>query len=265
MSCGELERLFVAGASGEALLAHRSACGVCAQLGTDLDRIGALVSDLRPPAAGPALREALLSVPRRTVSCEDADRLIAWAIEGELAPADRERLDFHRPRCEGCGEAAAALVGMRELTAPAPAPWLSGHLVATRPRRDGRPLRGLFLNPRAAIGLAYAAAVVVMLAGFNPADIARKAGVDRLGESARASVQVAGNSLADRVGAFEENAMRNLAVWRGQITGYGRAALSTALSLVMKSEPESPPSRPRGGEESSRIRKYEMETVSWRA
>ncbi len=266
MSCGELERLFVAGASSEQALAHRNACRSCAELGADLDRVEALVTGLRTPSASPALREALLSIPRRTVSCEGADRLAASALEEELGPADRERLDFHLSRCEPCRETSATLAAMRGLASPFPAPWLAGRIAASRPRRRrAAPLRSLLLSPKGAIGLAYAAAVIVMLAGFNPADIARKAGVARLGETAKASVEVAGGSLADRVGAFQDSALRKLAVWRGEVAGYGRAALSTALSLVMKSEQQRPPSRPRSGEERERIRKIETEPMTWRA
>ena len=58
-----------------------------------------------------------------------------------------------------------------------------------------------------------------MLAGFNPADLARKAGMGRIEESARASVQVAGNSLADRLGAVEEKVLRTLAAWKGRADG----------------------------------------------
>ncbi len=266
MSCGELERLFVAGASREQALAHRNACRPCGELGADLDRIETLVSGLRAPSASPALREALLSIPRKTVSCEGADRLAASALEEELGPADRGRLDFHLSRCEPCRETAATLAAMRRLGAPLPAPWLAGRIAASRPRRR-RPatLRNLFLNPKAAIGLAYAAAVIVMLAGFNPADIARKAGVARLGESAKASVEVAGGSLADRVGALQESVLRKLAAWKGEVAGYGRAALSTALALVMKSEQQRPPSRPRGGEERGRTKRNETELMTWRA
>jgi hypothetical protein len=266
MSCGELERLFVAGASPQQSLAHRSACRSCGELGADLDRAEGLVSGLRTPSANPALREALLSIPRRTVSCEGADRLAASAFEGELEPADRKRLDFHLSRCEPCRETAATLAAMRGLTPPLPAPWLAGRIAANRPRRRRpAPLRSLLFSPKGAIGLAYAAAVIVMLAGFNPADIARKAGVARLGETAKASVEVAGGSLADRVGAFQDSALRKLAVWKGEVTGYGRAALSTALSLVMKSEQQPPPSRPRSGEERGRTRKIETEPLTWRA
>jgi hypothetical protein len=114
------------------------------------------------------------------------------------------------------------------------------------------------------IALAYAAAVVVMLAGFNPADLARKAGVGRIEETARASVQVAGNSLADRLGAIEENALRTLARWRGHVTGYGRAAISTAIALVMRSEPQRPPNRPRSGEDKGVFQKNERNAVSAR-
>ena len=266
MSCGELERLFVAGASQEQAAAHRNACRSCGELGADMERVEALVSGLRPPSASPALREALLSVPRKTVSCEGADRLAASALEEELGPADRQRLDFHLSRCEPCRETAATLASMRGLTAPRPAPWLAGRLAASRPgRRRAVPLWDLLLSPKGAIGLAYAAAVIVMLAGFNPADIARKAGVARLGETAKASVEVAGGSLADRVGAMQESALRKLAVWKGQVTGYGRAALSTALALVMKSEQQRPPSRSRSREERGRMQKNETERLTWRA
>jgi hypothetical protein len=255
MSCGELERLFVAGATREQALAHRSACRSCGDLGADMDRIETLVSGLRTPSASPVLREALLSIPHRTVSCEGADVLVAPALEEELEPADRQRLDFHLSRCEPCRETAATLAAMRGLTAPSPAPWLAGRLASSKPARRRRavPLWDLVLSPKGAIGLAYAAAVIVMLAGFNPADIARRAGVARLGETAKASVEVASGSLADRVGAFQDSALRKLAVWRGQVAGYGRAALSTALALVMKSDQQRPPSRPRSGEERKRM------------
>ncbi len=115
------------------------------------------------------------------------------------------------------------------------------------------------------IALAYAAAVVVMIAGFNPADLARKAGVGRIEETARASFQVAGSSLADRLGAVEENALRTLARWKGHVTGYGRAAISTAMALVMKSEPQPPPNRPRSGEGKGVLQQNEIETPTWRA
>ena len=104
----------------------------------------------------------------------------------------------------------------------------------------------LLASPKGAIALAYAAAVVVMLTGFNPADLARKAGVARLEETATdARAEMAGRSLGDRLGAFEEEAVRRLAVWKGVATGYGRAALSNAPSLVMKTESQPPPRRAR--------------------
>src|SRR6185369_5382596 len=112
----------------------------------------------------------------------------------------------------------------------------------------------------------YAAAVVVMIAGCNPADLARKAG-GRLEESARASVQTAGRSFADRVGAFQESTMRRLSALKGRVTGYGRAALSTAIALVMKSATKSPPSRPRSGEDKGSLQRdeIEIEIRTWRA
>ena len=85
-----------------------------------------------------------------------------------------------------------------------------------------------------------------MIAGFNPADLARKAGVGRIEETA--GVVPGGRRSRDRLGAVEENALRTLARWKGHVTGYGRAAISTAMALVMKSEPQPPPNRPRSGE-----------------
>jgi hypothetical protein len=264
MTCNELERLSVAGVSEPELTAHRLVCSSCEALGAELDRVSALVSSLRSPAASPALRESLLSIPRKTVSCEGAAGLIAASLEGNLAPADEARLGFHLSRCEGCAEAAGTLLGMRDLARPEPAPWLAGRIAANRPKRRDRRGWRFVLSPKAAIGLAYAAAVVVMLAGFNPADLARKAGVGRLEESARESVQVAGGSIADRIGAFEENALRKLAAWRGRAAGYGRAVLSTAIALVMKTDSKNPPSRPRSGEDKGSLQKNEVE-VTWRA
>jgi hypothetical protein len=267
MSCSERERLFLADASAEQIAAHQAACVPCARLAADLDRVEATLSDLRPAAVSPALREALLSIPARTVSCEGADELAAAALEGPLPPADLARLEFHCSRCEACAEASKTLAGLRELARPEPAPWLNGRIVANRPRRRERRGWRVVASPKVVIALAYAAAVVVMLAGFNPADLARKAGVGRIEETAKASFQVAGNSLADRLGAVEENAMRTLAKWKGHVTGYGRAAISTAMALVMKSEPQRPPNRPRSGEDKGVLQKNEneIETQTWRA
>jgi len=263
MTCSELERLSVAGAPEAELAAHLAACASCAALGKDLETVGAFVAGLRSPAMAPEFRQSLFAIPSKTVSCEGADGLIAAALEGELPAADRTRLEFHVSRCPACAESAATLLGMRDLMKPAPAPWLAGRIAAGRPRRE-RPRWRFAIRPPVAIGLAYAAAVVVMLAGFNPADLARKAGVGRLEETARESVQVAGSSLADRLGAFEEKTLRRLSVWKGRAAGYGRAAISTAMALVMKTESK-PPSRPRSGEDKGWLQKDEIEIIAWRA
>jgi hypothetical protein len=265
MSCGELERLFVADASQAQMTEHSAACGSCARLAADLDRVEAALSDLRPAAVSAAFRERLLSIPGLTASCEGADELVAAAVEGTLPPADLARLEFHCSRCEACAEASQTLAGLRDLARPEPAPWLGGRIAANRPRRRERRGWRAVASPKVWIALAYAAAVVVMLAGFNPADLARKAGVGRIEETARASVQVASNSMADRLGAFEENALRTFARWKGRVTGYGRAAISTAIALVMKSEPQRPPNRPRSGEDKGVLQKNEIETPTWRA
>jgi len=265
MSCGELERLFLSDAPAGAARAHCEACASCAALAADLERAEALVSRLRLPAASEALLRELRSIPARTVSCEAADGLAAAALDAELSGAERARLDFHRSRCQACAEAAGVLGQLRELAPPAAAPWLAGRLAAGRRRQKARSIWSFLASPKAAIALAYAAAVIVMLSGFNPADLARKAGVGRIEETALASAQVAGRSLADRFGAFEEDAIRRLAVWKGRAAGYGRAAISTAIQLVMRTEPQPPPRRDRSGEDKGLLRTNEIERQMWRA
>ncbi|HKF41520.1 MAG TPA: hypothetical protein VKG01_00325 [Thermoanaerobaculia bacterium] len=266
MSCGELERLFVAGAPEEEARAHRAGCPSCAALGNDLDSAARIFSTLRTPEASRFFIASLQAIPSRTVDCEAADLLAAAELEGEISAADGERLAFHRSRCEACAEAAGVLADARGLAAPAPAPWVLGRLAASRPEKKPRAsIWRLVANPKGAIALAYAAAVVVMLTGFNPADLARKAGVARLEETAKMSAETAGRSLGDRIGAFEEDAVRRLAVWKGHVTGYGRAAISRAIQLVMKTESQPPPSRGKNGEEKGYLRKEETRTEVWRA
>jgi len=267
MSCRELERLFVAGSGRHEIDAHQSRCVTCQALGRDLEEVERLTSGLASPAPGPGLRQALLSVARRTVDCEAADRLIALAVDGETPAEDNRRLQFHLSRCVPCAAAAATLGVARDLVPPEPAPWLSGRITASASaRRTSARERGAWrrlLNPKAAIWLAYAAAVAVMLAGFNPADLARKAGVGQLEESTKQKVSVARNSVVERIGAFEERAARKLAVWKGRAGGYGRAALSTAIQLVMRTEPAPSPSRPRSGEEKGVLERNDTAIDTW--
>jgi len=257
--CRELERLMAAGApeTSESVGRHRAGCAACARETSDVEESERLTSALSPPAMSSALREALLAIPAMTVSCEHAAELIAASVgvEGPADPAvslaDRTRLDFHLGRCEGCREALATLVGVAELVDPKPAPWFPARLVASRPARPRAWWRGL-LSPRGAVGFAYGAAFLLMIAGFNPADLARKAGSNLRMESATASTTAAAasGSLADRVGALQDRVSRKLAVLRGRAGGYSRAMLSNAMSLVMKTEEPAPPrSRPRNGDE----------------
>jgi len=263
MSCRELERLFLSDAPPGDLSAHRGSCASCEALGAEFDGLARLFSGLTPPVPRTGLWARLLAISRETVSCEQADRLIAMSVEGEIAAADQSRLENHMSRCESCATAERALAGLRELVPPQPSPFLAARIAASRPRKT-RGAWQVFWSPKAAIALAYAAAVVVMLAGFNPADLARKAGVTRIEESTRAAVDVAKSSLADRIGAFEEEAMRKLAVWKGRATGYGRAAISSVIQLVMKTEPQRPPTRQRSGEDRSAPRNETL-IAAWRA
>lgn len=273
MSCHELERLLGSGAPESERAAHRATCAACEAVGIDIDSIESLTALLARPTWSASLREALLAIPEKTVSCENAGLLIAARLEtdsadmpqlGAAAP-DRLRLDFHLSRCEGCREAYETLAGVAFLEPPRPAPWVAQRLSASRPARPRARWRGV-LDPRAAIGFAYGAAIIVMLAGFNPADLARKAGANLKSET-RTAAAAASDSLADRVGAFEDHASRAFAVWRGRVGGYGRAALSNAIALVMRTQDTSrPPTRPRNGEERA-PQKIENETAipTWRA
>jgi hypothetical protein len=248
MSCRELERLFVASAPEAEARAHRATCAECERLGTELDRHLSLTAGLQAPAWSPQLRQALLGIPRMTVGCEGAGMLLASAVEGEIAAADQARLQSHLSRCGGCSQAAETLFAMRELAAPEPPPWLATRLVAAKPAKKKSFWRSAF-SGKMVITYAYSAAVIVMLLGLNPTAVVRRTGFASLGESTRNAVTVAESSVGDRLGAFQEKALRTLAVWKGHIGGYGRAAVSNALAIVWKPESKKAPSRPRLGKE----------------
>jgi predicted anti-sigma-YlaC factor YlaD len=265
MSCRELERLFVSGVSDADVLAHRARCPECEALGRQIASTLEIAERLQPPAWSRSLREALLEIPVRTVSCEGATRLLPLAVERELASADARRLESHLARCEACTEAAETLLGMRTLAAPEPPPWLATRLAARKPEKVSNVRRWL-LNPRAAVAFAYGAAVIVMLTGFNPAELARRARTD-LGPETKAVVVSAGSSLVERIGVLEEKALRQFAVLKGHASGYGRAMISMAVSRFMKSEPE--PRRKESGNRDGRgafgEKEKESEISTWRA
>lgn len=246
MTCRELERLWETGASPDATLAHQRTCASCARVGEAF----AVVESLAPATWSPGLRQSLLAIPRQTVSCEGAEPLIAAAMEGEgaLSETDGARLQSHLSRCGACTEAAESLFQMRELTAPQPPPWLATRLSAVRPEKKRSPWR-MLLTGKAVVVYAYAAACLVMLLGLNPTALPNKAGFARLSESTRSVMTVAQNSIGDRLGAFQEKAFRTVAVWRGHLGGYGRAAVSNAIAIVWRPEPKKTPSRPRLGKE----------------
>lgn len=266
MSCRELERMFLAGASPEEARRHSSECATCRSLSVDVSAAEAMVAGLVSPELPASLRAALLEIPRATVSCEGAERLLPLAIENEISDDDEKRLSSHLSRCAGCSEAAATLAAARDLATPLPPPWLAVRLAANRPVRE-KGLWRLLLAPRAAIALAYAAAVVVMLLGFNPADLARKVGASQLGENTRAAVTVAESSLTDRVGALQEKISRTFQVWKGRAGGYGRAALTNAVAFIWKSSgsKERPAERPRNRDGRGAFREKETTINTWRA
>jgi len=248
MSCRELERLFVAGAGEAESARHREGCAECERLGVELDRTVSAAAALRLPAWSPALRRRLLDIPRSTVSCEAADGLLAALVEGEIDSGDAARLESHLSRCGACAEAAATLRSMGSLAAPEPPPWLATRLAAARPAKK-RPLWRSAFSGRMVVAYAYAAAVLVMLLGLNPTAVVRRTGFAALGESTRNAVTVAESSIGDRLGAFQERAIRTLAVWRGHIGGYGRAAVSNAFALVWRPEQKKTSPRPHLGKD----------------
>jgi len=248
MSCGELERLFVSGAPESEARAHRAACADCGRLGADLDRCADTWSRLKAPVPGPSLREALLAIPSLTVTCPQADALIAARIEGEIADADERRLRNHFSRCAACAAAAETLETARGLSAPEPPAWLATRLAAARPP-SRKPFWRSAFSGKMVVAYAYAAAVLVMVLGLNPTAVVRKAGFASLGESTRTVVLVAQSSIGDRLGAFQERAVRTLAVWKGHVGGYGRAAVSNAIAILWRPESKKTPVRPPLGKE----------------
>jgi hypothetical protein len=209
-----------------------------------------MTAALAAPTFSPALRRALLEIPRMTVSCEGAEPLLAAALEGadEISAEDRRRLDSHLSRCGACTAAANVLVSMRDLALPQPPPWLATRLSAARPAKPASRWRAL-LSGRAVVAYAYAAAVLVMILGWNPTDVVNRASFASLGVSTRKAVTVAQSSLTDRLGALQEKAVRRLAVWKGHVGGYSRAVVSNAIAIVSRPEPKKTPARPRMSQE----------------
>ncbi len=262
--CREFARL-VAGGYEADFAAHQASCRTCGPIAREMETTAFVVAALRPPALPRSLAESLYAISRQTVHCEAAGELLARAGDDAVEPAEARRLEFHLSRCSACAEAAGVLGAARALTSPAPAPWLAPKLVASRPKTSRKGLRGFFWSPKGAIGVAYAAAVVVMLLGFNPADLARKAGTARLEETARSGVEIAKNTLADRFGALQERALRSFEATKGKVGGYSRAALSNALALVMRNDTSRRPSRQRNDDGSGAWNDRETEIWTWRA
>ncbi len=266
MTCGELERLFLAGASPEERHRHASGCATCGRVHADLEAAEQMSAGLASPLLPPSLRRSLEEIPRRTVSCEGAERLLPFAVERELDPEDERRLASHLSRCAACSEAAEILLQSHDLEPPIAPPWLAARLSASRPRKEKR-LWTWILDPKAAIVLAYAAAVLVMLLGFNPADLARRVRVGPIGENTRAAVTVAESSLTDRLGALQEKLARTFAIWKGRAGGYGRAAVSNAVTLIWKTSgtKDRAGERPRNRDGRGTFREKETTITSWRA
>ena len=247
MSCREIERLFVAGSEAE-IAAHRKTCAACARIGADADDTLAMTSVLTAPDISPELRRSLLEIPRMTVSCEGAEPLLAAAMDGDGEDESRRTIGAAwtaispaaapvRPRRTCCFRCATS-------RCPSLPPWLATRLAAVRPAKASSRWRGFF-SGRAVVAYAYAAAILVMVLGWNPTTVVRKASFASLGVSTQKAVTVAQSSITDRLGALQERAARTLAVWKGHIGGYGRAAVSNAIAIVSRPETKKTPARPR--------------------
>jgi putative zinc finger protein len=264
--CRDFARLIAAGRADE-FETHRASCRSCAEIAREMETTADAVASLRAPAMSRALSEALYAIPQRTVHCEAAADLLARAADDAIAPAEARRLEFHLSRCPACSESAAVLGAARALGSPQPAPWLATRLAAVRPAaaRRKRSFWSQIASPKGAIAIAYAAAVLVMVLGFNPADLARKAGTARLEQTAKSGVETARNTLADRFGALQERAFRAFEVAKGRVGGYSRAALTNAIALVMRSDTPRRPSRPRNDDGSGAWNPNTTEFWTWRA
>jgi hypothetical protein len=263
-ACREFARL-VGGGHEADFAAHQAACRTCGPIAREMETTASFVAALSPPAISRAFAESLYAIPRQTVHCEAAGELLARAADDAIEPGEARRLEFHLSRCPACTEAAGVLGAARALSSPAAAPWLAPKLVASRPKRKSKGLRGFFWSPKGAIAVAYAAAVLLMLLGFNPADLARKAGTARLEATARTGVEIARNTLADRFGALQERALRAFEATKGKVGGYSRAAFSNALALVMRNDTPRRPSRPRNEDGSGAWNPGKTEIWTWRA
>jgi anti-sigma factor RsiW len=271
MSCRAGDALLTAGRE-EDFSRHGETCKVCEALARDVEARAELTASLAAPAWSPSLREALASIPSRTVSCEGADVLLARSIDGELPAADRARLQFHLTRCEGCQASAETMGVLSHLVAPTAAPWMAGRLAASRraTRTGARPAGpsafAWLWSPRGAIGVAYAAAVVLMLTGFNPADLTRstEALAPPLERGARIAASSVRSKIVDRLGALQEDAIREIAVLRGRAGGYGRAVVANAIARFMKTE-EPEKTHPAPGESSGHDKQNETQLRTWRA
>jgi hypothetical protein len=239
-----------------------------------MGRIAETMTALAAPPLPASIRSSLYEIQKWTVSCEGAAELLALSGDEAIPEADLSRLSSHLSRCGGCSEAASVLGISRELVSPEPPPWFAGKLAAAtfpRPAAASRSekargsIRSWIFGPKGAIAVAYAAALVFMFLGFNPADLARKAGTARLEQTARSGLQVARNTVLDRFGAFQERAFRTFEAFKGRVGGYGRAAISTALALVMRSDTSRRPSRPRNEDGSGAWKCSEVEIWTWRA
>ena len=68
MSCGEIERLFLAGAPAEDVHRHAKGCPTCRTVSADIQVAEQMSAGLQAPALPVALRSRLLAIPRATVS-----------------------------------------------------------------------------------------------------------------------------------------------------------------------------------------------------
>jgi predicted anti-sigma-YlaC factor YlaD len=251
--CEELERLFASGAPEAAFEEHRRGCDECAALADRISLLLREVAALNRPEPSAALATRLSAIPDRTVSCERAADWMALAVDSELSASESERLAFHLGRCPACREASASLGLLSDLARPEPVPGLLTRAAAAQPASKPRWLRWIS-DPRSFAFAAYAAAVVLLVIGGNAEDLARRSGALRLGDDIAGRTRQATAALTDRLGQEEERIFRAVAVARGNLVGYSRAAVSTVGTVFeqLRTEVLNPADRDRRGAEASR-------------
>ncbi|MFZ5787111.1 MAG: zf-HC2 domain-containing protein [Acidobacteriota bacterium] len=143
-------------------------------------------------SAPPALVERLKTMRRLPAACEDAQELIAEALDGALDEARRAALLDHLRACPGCQAAWEAFATLREVGALTAARLPVRARLALHPsRRLATRRRGRVFDLRLATAAAYLVAAASIVLIGNPATVARASnvGLEKASLYTRAAVE----------------------------------------------------------------------------